>query len=138
MKYHHLILILFLASFDGLAFHPYSLKLHFNNKTQYSIVLQSITGDRFTDLDTLKKDGTYHFCEGSTVGMYRLIFSKTYYAKDFNGTDQAMDFIFNNEDIEFFRKHGIIDPAAKTEFNYKTKKYNQLQNVRTELINQIN
>ena len=182
MKHHHLILILFLVSYNGMAFHPYSLKLHFKNQTQYNIVLQSITGDRFTDLDTLKKDGTYHFCEGLTVGMYRLLIGRAYDSTDSDEPDKAIDFIFNNEDIEFstdldaptdslvvigseenkvwagfnrkeieyrksikeleieiefFRKHGIIDPAAKTEFNNKTKKYNQLQIVRNELIDQI-
>ncbi len=40
-------------------------------------------------------------------------------------------------EIDFFRKHGIIDPAVRNEFENRTKKYNQLQIDRNELIDQI-
>ncbi len=185
MKYHLLILILFLASYNGMAIQPYSLKLHFKNQTQYHIVLQSIIGDQLTVLDSMvkiNKDGTYHFREGFPVGMYRLLFTRTSKGKAKDEPRHQLDFIFNKEDIEFttefdapteslnvirseenrmwfgfkkeetetqklikeldieidfFRKHGIIDPAARNEFENKTKKYNQLQTVRNELIDQI-
>ena len=185
MKYHLLILIFFLAAYDSIAIQPYSLKLHFKNQTKYRIVLQSITGDQLTVMDSLvkiNKDGTYHFREGLPVGMYRLLFTRTLKGKAINGPKQQLDFIFNNEDIEFatdiqtpteslnvikseenrvwfafkkketeiqklikeldieidfFRKHGIIDPAARNEFENRTKKYNQLQIIRNESIDQI-
>ena len=182
MKYLLLILILLLAGYDGRANQPYSLKLHFKNQVRYNIVLQLVTGDEFTVVDAIKKDGIYHFREGLPVGMYRLLFFKTYDAKVLNEPKQQLDFIFNKEDIEFaidintlsdslvvirseenrvwfdfrkkeieyqklikeldieidfFRKHGIIDPAARNEFENRTKKYNQLQIVRNELIDQI-
>jgi len=167
-----------------MAIQPYSLKLHFKNQTQYSIVLQSIIGDQLTVLDSMviNKDGTYHLKDGLCAGMYRLIFTRTSKGKATNEPKQQLDFIFNNEDIEFatdmdaptdslnviqskenrvwfefkkkeveyqklikeldieidfFRKHGIIDPAARNEFENRTKKYNQLQIFRNELIDQI-
>ena len=185
MKHHLLILIFFLAAYDGMAIQPYSLKFHIKNLTKYRIVLQSIAGDKLTVLDSLfliNKDGTYHFREGSPVGMYRLLFTRTLKGKAINEPNQQLDFIFNNEDIEFstdidsptdslkvilseenrvwlgfkrkdievqklikeldieidfFRKHGIIDPAARNEFENRTKKYNQLQIIRNESIDQI-
>jgi hypothetical protein len=175
MKHHLLILIFFLAAYDGMAIQPYSLKLHFKNQKVYSIVFQSITGDQFAIVDTLNKDGIYRFREGLSTGMYRLLFKRILKGKAINEPNQQLDFIFNNEDIEFstdidsptdslkvilseenrvwlgfkrkdievqklikeldieidfFRKHGIIDPAARNE-------YNQLQIIRNESIDQI-
>ena len=185
MKQHLLILIFLFAAFKGMAIQPYSLKMHFKNQALYGIVLQSIIGDQLTVLDSLvkiNKDGIYHFRDGLRAGVYRLLFTMTLKGKALNESRQQLDFIFNNEDIEFapyidgstdslnvilseenrvwfefkkkeiefhklikeldieidfFRKHGIIDPAARNEFENKTKKYNQIQIVRNELIDQI-
>ena len=181
MKHHLLILILLLAGYDGMANQPYGLKLHIKNQAQCGIVLQSITGDQFTVMDTLKKDGIYLFRDGLPVGMYRLLFTRTLKGKTINEPIQQLDFIFNNEviefatdinspsdslkvihseenrvwfgfkkkeieyqklikevdiEIDFFRKHGIIDPAAKNEFENKTRRYNRLQTDRNESIDQ--
>ena len=168
-----------------MAIQPYSLKLHVKSHAQYSIVLQAIIGDQLTVLDSIykiNKDGTYHFWDGLPVGMYRLFIIRTSKGKTINEPTQQVDFIFNNEiiefttdinapsdslnvinseenrvwfefkkkdneyqklikeldiEIDFFRKHGIIDPAARNEFENRTKKYNQLQIDRNELITRV-
>ena len=58
---------------------------------------------------------------------------------EFKKKDNEVQKLIKELDIEidFFRKHGIIDPAARNEFENRTKKYNQLQIDRNELIDQI-
>lgn len=180
-----MILIFLFVTYKGMAIQPYSLKLHVKSHAQYCVVLQAIIGDQLTVLDSfykINKDGVYRFRDGLPVGMYRLLITRTSKGKALNEPKQHLDFIFNNEDIEFatdinappdslnvirseenrvwfefkkkdneyqklikeldieidfFRKHGIIDPAAKNEFENKTKKYNHLQIIRNELIDQL-
>ena len=40
-------------------------------------------------------------------------------------------------EIDFFRKHGTVNPDAKSEFDDRVKKFNQIQTIRNDLIDHI-
>ena len=90
---------------------PFTLEIQVNNQPDNHIILEKISGDDFKPLDTLlvhpvnktssvnSKAAQYTFPENLSIGMYRLIFGKTTYARVMDEDPQQLDFIFNNEDI---------------------------------------
>jgi len=109
---------------------PCSLTVRIKNQPDNPVVLGTISGDKFTSLDTLElqqmagsstsennsglagniqqvtsshqlKKVNWQFPANATPGMYRVIFGQTTYARVMGDSPQQLDFIFNNENIVF-------------------------------------
>ena len=101
------ILSLFLLQIlpeNGFEVIPYNIIVKVANIPDNQIILGKINGDKFTPLDsTNSAKGLIQFklpadCQ---PGVYRLILGQTTYAKIMNEPPQQLDFIFNNENIDF-------------------------------------
>jgi len=121
MKNILLIIVFLLFCIVG-STQPYNLQIKITNQSKNNIVLGKVRGDRFIFLDSLNSEGftsdetltkifKYKFPENSTIGTYRLILGKTRYAEIMNEPPQQIDFIFNNENINF--ETDFNDPIEK-------------------------
>jgi peroxiredoxin len=100
----------------------YTLQVRIKNQPDNPVVLGTLSGDKFTPVDTLElqvetdlspveynsqengqqvKRVNYRFPEDVATSMYRLVFGQTTYAKVMGESPQQLDFIFNKEDIVF-------------------------------------
>jgi hypothetical protein len=66
------------------------------------VKLGTISGDNFVATDSVLATNEkiqFSFPENAKVGVYRIIFGKTTYARVMNEAPQYLDFIFNNENV---------------------------------------
>lgn len=83
---------------------PFTLEVKVKNQPVNKIILGTISGDRFTPVDSLPAQNNsvrFKFPPNAVPGMYRLVFGHTLYAKIMNDPPQQIDFVFNNEHIIF-------------------------------------
>ncbi len=109
---------------------PHLLDVTINNQPDNPVVVGTVSGDRFTPVDTLEleqltegesvesnavlqgtiqplasnsqmKKITWQFPKNAVQGMYRLVFGQTTYARVMGEAPQQLDFIFNNENVVF-------------------------------------
>jgi peroxiredoxin len=131
MKAHWIRLsfvFIFFQSF--VAAQTYSLTVRIMNQPDNPVVLGTISGDKFSPVDTLELQQmagsatsenhsglggaiqqvtsnhslskvSWQFHANATPGMYRLIFGQTTYARVMGDSPQQLDFIYNNENIVF-------------------------------------
>lgn len=89
----------------------YSLQIVIKNQPDNPVVLGTVSGEKFTPVDTLfpKKAGNdqltklvrYQFPKDAVNGMYRIIFGQTTYALVMDEPPQQLDFFYNNETVVF-------------------------------------
>jgi hypothetical protein len=132
MKAHGIRLSFVFMFFHSFVFaQTYSLNVRIKNQPENPVVLETISGDKFSPVDTLelqklagglpdetntgsqsaiqqvtsshqlKKKVSWQFPANATPGMYRLVFGQTTYARVMGESPQQLDFIFNKENIEF-------------------------------------
>ncbi|WP_372950378.1 thioredoxin-like domain-containing protein [Mariniphaga sp.] len=129
MKAHGIRLSFVFMFFHSFVFaQAYSLNVRIKNQPENPVVLGTISGDKFSPVDTLElqqvaeslsggnnlgsqgsiqqvtsshqlKQVNWNFSENAKPGMYRLIFGQTAYARVMGESPQQLDFIFNNENI---------------------------------------
>jgi hypothetical protein len=83
---------------------PFTLEVKVKNQPENKIILGTISGDRFTPVDSLPAQNNtvrFTFSPDARPGMYRLVFGQTLYAKIMNDPPQQIDFVFNDEHIIF-------------------------------------
>jgi peroxiredoxin len=111
MKKLPLLLLFILFGLFGFS-QTYTLQVTIKNQPDNKIILGKIRGDRFIPVDSmlsksltqreaLTKTAIFKIPESETPLMYRLIFGQTLYAKVMNEPPEHLDFIFNDENIEF-------------------------------------
>lgn len=109
-------ILLFIFSGQEANSQPFSLHVKILNQPDNPVILESISGDNYTKLDSATVTNgeiTFQFPDNSPTGVYRLVFGKTGYARVMNADPQMLDFIFNNENVDI--KTDFNDPTGSIE-----------------------
>ena len=115
-----LFLIVFISIYSkNTSAQSYNLQLEIINQPNNPVILEWVSGDSYTKIDSsLVNNGTlsFQFPADTHVGVYRLNFGKTGYARVMNTDPQTLDFIFNRENIHF--KTDFKNPFVTAEVVY--------------------
>lgn len=108
------ILVFFLTIQTNSVFaQDYTLKATITNQPDNPVILEWISGDDFTKIDSAKavnSEVNFHFSENAHAGVYRLVLGQTGYARVMNENPQMLNFIFNEENVSL--KINFDNPAA--------------------------
>ncbi len=125
IDYKTLLIILFILSAIPCFSQSHTIGIIIKNQPKIPIFLGLVKGDDFTVKDSAFAESElvrFTLPADSKIGIYRLIFGQTTYAKVMNEAPQQLDFIFNNEDI-----------ALKTDFKTPLDSLKIIQSVENKV-----